>query len=177
MYKNDALNGQGWERWYDALQYEGDYLNSEFHGTGKLYNCFGEMIYEGPFENGWITETEIDRGDRVGAFKDQSVPTEHEDLYDACNEGIDIRSEVTGQVFDVFYKPNDYPGYCYLYLFNPYSNDYELTGVFYFLQKGEMPPEIDQVVTVWGTPQYLSTFTDTDGNEWTIPQIMAWNVE
>ena len=176
-YDNDALNGQGQEVWYDALQYEGGFSNSNYHGKGTLYNCFEDTVFTGEFENGFIVETEQARLERVNAFKSKSKSIKHEDLYTACQEGSDLCISWTGQVSDVYFDADNDPGYCYIYLFNPDTNDYEEVGVSYTLSKGEAPPAVEEIVTIWGTPQYLSSDTLEDGTEWTIPQVMAWTVE
>ncbi len=175
IYSNDMLNGQGYSAYQDRLIHEGEYLNGEFHNQGTLYNySSGEIIYTGSFNSGYIKETAENRLARVGAFKDQSIPSSVNELYDACASNTSIRSEISGTVFYVWQDDE------YVY-FQIYDNGVEsrdtVISFEYYLSEGETVPYEGQSVTVWGTTEYLESYTTEDGTEMTVPMIMAWNVE
>ena len=178
MYQNDYLNGIGWESWENGkIQYEGGYLDGEFDGQGTLYTSMGEVLYGGTFHNGFIQESAEDRAVRVGAIKDLCVAYPYDELYDVCDNETGDYAQVTGQIFDIYYYPETNPNYCYIYIYDPNGSGNEVTGIYYWISEGETPPVRDQTVTVWGTTQYLYSYTATDGGDWTIPQIEAWSVE
>ncbi len=178
QYQNDYLNGYGWEYWDDVLQYEGEYLDGEFNGQGTLYAYTGEVLYSGAFQNGFIYESAEDRADRVGTVKDQCATYSYQELYDACESGDNIYAKVTGKIFQIYYSPETNPVYCYIYIYNAKaSTNDEVTGVYYWLSEGEVPPVEDQTVTVWGPTHDLYSYTAIDDSDWTIPQIQAWSVE
>ena len=159
------------------LQYEGEYLDGELNGQGTLYTPMGEVLYSGEFQNGFIYESAEDRADRVGTIKDQCATYSYQELYDACESGDSIYAQVTGKIFNIYYYPETNPSYCYIYMYNTKSRDDEVTGVYYWISEGEVPPVMDQTITVWGTTQNLYSYTATDDSEWTIPQIEGWSVE
>ena len=177
LYQNDYLNGTGWESWDGVMQYEGEYVDSEFDGQGTLYTSMGEILYSGNFHNGFIQESDEDRAARVGAIKDQCTAYSYQELYDACENGTGVYAQVTGKIFDIYYYPETNPDYCYIYIYNTGGSGNEITGIYYWISEGETPPVMDQTVTVWGSMQYLYSFTATNGSDWTIPQIEAWSVE
>jgi len=177
-YEDDFLNGEGWESWYGILRYEGGYVDGYYHGQGTYYNYHGEIVYSGTFYYGIIQESAQDRSDRVGAFKDQSVPCTIDELYDACANEISIRAEVTGEIFQVFYYPETDPTSCEIriYLNGIQDADYVIE-INYLLSEGEALPVEGQSVTIWGTTEYLYTYTTYDGVDLTVPQLEAWSVE
>ena len=177
-YENDYLNGEGWESWYGVVQYAGEYLNGDYHGQGTYYNYHGEIIYSGTFYYGIIQESAQDRNARVGAFKDQSVPCTIDELYNACESEISIRAEVSGEIFQVFYYPESNPTLCEIRIYENGIQDAEhVIEIYYLLSEGEALPVEGQSVTVWGTTEYLFTYTTYDGVDLTVPQLEAWSVE
>jgi hypothetical protein len=56
-------------------------------------------------------------------------------------------------------------------------NTEDIVCVFYLLSAGETPPADGQSVTVWGTTEYLYTYTTVDDNVLTVPLLEAWTVE
>ena len=54
-YLNGESNGKG-KLYYnnDKLNFEGEFLNGEKNGQGKEYNMEGKIIYEGKYLNGNI---------------------------------------------------------------------------------------------------------------------------
>jgi hypothetical protein len=179
LYVNDTLNGQGQESWNGVLQYEGSYRNGEYHGQGTLYNSHSEIIYTGAFTDGLMQESAADRASRVGAFKDQTVPLDIGDLYGSCQEKVSMRVEMKGEIFDSWYYPSDSdPYFCDFLIYEQGVQNVErIVCVYYWLSAGETPPADGQSVTVWGTTEYLYTYTTTDGDELTVPLLMAFSIE
>jgi len=177
-YENDLLNGEGWEIWYGVVQYEGGYLDGEYNGQGTYYNYHGEILYSGAFNNGFIAESAQDRLNRVGAFKDQSVPSTVAELYSACEYEVSVRAQVTGEIFDIYVYPETNPSYCeYLIYVDGVWDTGSIIKVFYTLSEGEPVLAEGQIVTVWGTTEYLYSYTTVDGEYLTVPLIEAWSVE
>ena len=178
QYENDYLNGEGWESWYGVVQYEGGYLDGAYHGQGTYYNCHGEIVYSGTFYYGIIRESAQDRSDRVGAFKDQSVPCTMDELYSACDNELSIRAEVSGEIFWILYSPESSPTYCRMLIYVDGVCDQDhIIEVNYELSEGEALPVEGQTVTVWGTTEYLYSYTTYDGDYLTVPLLQAWSVE
>lgn len=177
-YENDRLNGEGWESWYGVVQYEGGYLEGVHHGQGTLYNQHGEIIYSGSFYHDFISENMQDRNARVGAFKDQSVVCTTAELYSACESEISIRAQITGEIFDIYYYPESSPTYCEILIYeNGVWDQDHIIQVFYTLSEGEALPTNEQTVTIWGTTEYLYSYTTMDGDYLTVPLLEAWSVE
>lgn len=178
MYRNDYLNGEGKEYLYGSLRYEGTYTDAYHNGQGTLYNHHGEVIFSGSFNYGYIQETPDARSARVGAFKDQSVPVTGSELYQACETETSIHAAITGTVFDIYvYDVND-QYYCDFLMYEQGIEDTaHIVLVYYRLTEGEPMVTDGQSVTVWGTTEYLYSYTSNSDEYLTVPLLEAWSVE
>jgi RNA polymerase subunit RPABC4/transcription elongation factor Spt4 len=177
-YENDSVNGQGWERWSGVMRYEGGYLDSKYNGQGKLYNYHGEIVYSGPFIGGIIQESTQNRLARVGAFKNRSLPSAPAELYGACQKKISMRAYVSGKIFQILQYPESNPTYCTIKIYADGVNARDnIVCVYYTLSEGEAVPKEGQMVKVWGTTEYLYSYTTNAGDYLTTPLLEAWSVE
>jgi hypothetical protein len=148
------------------------------NGIGTLYNSHSEAIYSGAFSFGYIEESAEARGARLSAFKDQSVVPTYAELYQACQDQVSMRSQISGTVLQVYEYDVDQQYYCDFLM---YEQGVEDTGrivrVYYRLSVGEAPVTEDQSVTVWGTSEYLYTYVSEEGDTLTVPHVEAFGVE
>ncbi len=178
MYRDDYLNGEGKEYLYGSLRYEGTYTDAYHNGQGTLYNHHGEVIFSGSFNYGFIQETPDARNARVGAFKDQSVPVTGNDLYQACETETSVHAAITGTVFDIFVYDVDDQYYCDFLMYEQGIEDSaHIVLVYYRLTEGEPMVTDGQSVTVWGTTEYLYSYTSNSDEYLTVPLLEAWSVE
>jgi hypothetical protein len=178
IYKNDYLNGNGYESLHGAKLYEGGFRNGYYHGPGTLYNQHGDVIYSGPFYYGLISESEDDRTARIDAFKILCVSPSVKTLYQSCKKGIKQCAKISGTILDIYYDNVENPTYCDFLIYEKNKSDTKhIVCVIYTLSEGEVPPAPDQSVTVWGTTEYLYSYTSSDNKELTVPLIKAFSVE
>ena len=177
-YKNDLLNGEGQEYWYDVLRYQGSYTDGVENGTGTLYNHHGEVIFTGTFNYGFIQETTEARSARVGAFKDLCIPATWDELYASCESEIGIYTQITGTVFDVFEYYEDQQYYCDFLMYEQgVEETTRIVQVYYRLSEGQSIVTVGQTVSVWGTTEYLYSYTSNSNEAIVAPLIEAWSVE
>lgn len=176
VYQNDDLNGAGKEYWNSKLIYEGIYVNNQYSGQGTLTNYHGDMVYTGNFNNGYFNETPEQRQARLEPFKAQAVELSHGEIYENATNETGQKVKMTGRVFQVYESREDQP---YFSDFLMYVNDdsSQIVQVYYRLNQGEAPLTENQMVTVWGTVEYLYTYTNDTGAEVTVPNVEAWSVE
>jgi hypothetical protein len=175
LYSNDYLS-EGEEYWGGVLRYEGGFANGTYNGQGTLYNYHGDVIYTGLFADGFISETAAARLSRVDAFKAQSAVYSWQELYDYADAELDIYAAVTGDVFQVY--EYDEPYYCDFLMYADGIHDVgHIVQVFYRLSEGEPMVEEDQTVTVWGTTEYIYSYTSVEDESISAPLIEAWTVE
>lgn len=109
---------------------------------------------------------------------DQSIIPTYAELYQACQDEVSIRSQITGTVFQIYEYEVDQQYYCD---FMMYEQGVEESGriiqVIYRLSLGESPITEGQSVTVWGTSEYLTTYDSEDGDTLTVPLVEAFGVE
>ena len=100
------------------------------------------------------------------------------ELYQACDSQISVRALITGTVFDVYeyYEDEQYYGDFLMYEQGVGNTD-RIVRVSYRLSEGELPITDGQNVTVWGTSEYLYSYTTNDNEYLTVPMIEAWSVE
>lgn len=178
IYKNDYLNGQGCETLYGATQYQGGFRHGCYHGQGTLFNQHGDTIYSGPFYYGLIQESADERSARIDAFKILCVTSPVKTLYQSCQYGAKKCAKISGTIFDIYYNNIENPTYCDFLIYEQNKSDSEhIVCVIYTLSEGEEPPAEGQSVTVWGTTEYLYSYTTTDGKDLTVPLIKAFSVE
>ena len=177
-YKDDYLNGEGQIISDGVVYYSGTLSNSVPNGIGTLYNSHSEAIYAGSFSNGYIDESAENRSARLGAFKDQSIAPAYAELYQACQDQVSIRSQITGTVFQVYEYDSDQQYYCDFLMYEQGVEDSgRIIQVYYRLSVGEAPVTEGQSVTVWGTSEYLYTYESEDGSVLTVPHVEAFGVE
>ena len=173
-YSGDYLNGQGREKLNGRIQYEGSYLNSEYHGQGALFDYYGEVIYSGTFTNGYITETPEARAARTNDLKSLCQVCSVDELLGMCEVDASQYCTVSGVVLNA----EQYGEYGYVQIFDQgiESNDVVIS-IDYWLSEGETLPEVGQWITVWGTTEYLYSYTSYDGLDMTVPLIQGWIIE
>lgn len=177
-YQNDYLNGESKQYWQGALRYEGSYTDAVQNGQGTLYNHHTEVIFSGLFVNGFFSETAEQRIARVGAFKDQSVVFPYQELYGYAQDEISVRAQVTGTVLQVYEYEENEQYYCDFLMYEQGVEEVDrVIQVYYRLSEGEPKVQEGQTVTVWGTTEYLYSYTSVEEEYLTVPQIEAWSVE
>lgn len=178
LYQDDYLNGEGQDYLYGMLRYEGGHTNGCQNGQGTLYNHHGETIFTGSFNYGYIQESAEARSARVGAFKDQSVPVTWAELYQACETETSVRAQITGTVFDIYVYDVEDQYYCDFLMYEQGVEDAgRIVQVYYRLTEGEPMVTDGQTITVWGTTEYLYSYTSNNDEYLTVPLIEAWSVE
>lgn len=178
IYKNDYLNGEGCESLYGATQYQGGFKNGCYHGQGTLYNQHGDIIYSGSFYYGLISESADDKNVRVEAFKILCAAPSAKTLYKSCENGTKQCAKISGTIFDIYYDNIENPTYCDFLIYEQNKSDTShIICVIYTLSEGEKPPFEDQSITIWGTTEYLYSYTTTDSKTLTVPLIKAFCVE
>lgn len=175
-YQNDLLNGEGKESFEKKLLYEGNYTDNRYDGAGKLYNYHGEVIYEGDFDMGYYQETTEQRKTRLDAFKGQTVESTYAELRENANNETGKKVKITGRVYQVYENYENQQYFCdFLLYYN--DNPNQIVQVYYRLNSGEKALVENQTVTVWGTVEYLYTYSTDTGQENTVPNVEAWSVE
>ena len=178
IYKNDFLNGEGSESLYGATQYQGGFRNGYYHGQGTLYNQHGDTIYSGIFYYGLISESADERRARVDAFNILCAAPSAKTLYKSCENGTKQCAKISGTIFDICYDNIENPTYCDFLIYEQDKSDINhIICVIYTLSEGEVAPFEGQAVTVWGTTEYLYSYTTKDGKDLTVPLIKAFCVE
>ena len=175
-YQADLLNGEGDEYLDNNLLYEGNYTDGEYDGQGTLYNYYGEVIYQGEFAMGYYNETADQRKVRLEPFKAQAAELSYAEIYDNANNQTGKKVKMTGRVYQVYENYENQPYFSdFLMILNDDPN--QMIQVYYRLNSGEKPLVENQMVTVWGTAEYLYTDTTDSGQGYTVPNIEAWSVE
>lgn len=175
-YANDLLNGEGKEYLNDNLMYEGNYADNKYDGQGTLYNYYGDVIYEGDFVDGFYNEKAADRKARLDPFKAQTTQLSYNEIYDIAKSENGKKVMMTGTVSYVFESYENQQYFCDFVL--DLNNDpNQMVLVYYRLNVDEKPIVVNQAVTVWGTAEYLYTYTSESGQQITMPNVEAWSVE
>lgn len=178
LYVNDYLNGAGKEYYMNALQYEGSYKNGVFNGQGTLYDYHGEAIFTGNFADGFMQETAEQRYARIGAFKYESVELSYYDLYNYAQNQYSVRTKVYGMVFDVYEYSEGSQYYCDFLMYEQGVQDTgRIICVYHWLSEGEPAVSVGQYINVWGTTEYLYSYTSENNEYLTVPLINSWCVE
>lgn len=176
-YQDDLLNGQGKEYLDEnQLVYEGNYTEGKYDGQGTLYNYYGDVIYQGPFAMGYYNETAAERKTRLDPFKAQASELSYTEIYDNANNQTGKKVKLTGRVYQVYENYENQQYYCD-FLMDLNDDPNQMVQVYYRLNSGEKPLVENQMVTVWGTVEYLYTYTSDSGKEYTVPNVEAWSVE
>lgn len=175
-YQDDLLNGQGKEYLDNNLIYEGNYTASTYDGQGTLYNYYGDVVYKGEFDMGYYNESAAARQTRLDLFKAQTAELSYAEVFDNANNQTGKKVKLTGQVSQVYENYENQQYFCdFLMVLNNDPN--QMVQVYYRLYSGEKPLVENQMVTVWGTVEYLYTYTSDSGQEYTVPNVEAWSVE
>lgn len=178
IYRNDFLNGDGYESLYGTTQYQGGFKNGHYHGKGTLYNQHGDTIYSGPFYYGLIRESADERSARIEAFEILCAAPSVKTLYKSCDNGTKQCAKINGTILDIYYDNIENPTYCDFLIYEQNKSDTKhIVCVIYTLSEGEEVPFEGQDVTIWGTTEYLYSYTTTDGKNLTVPLIKAFSVE
>ncbi len=175
-YENDLLNGPGTEYLNDNLLYEGNYTDNRYDGQGTLYNYYGEVIYKGDFDMGYYNETLVQRKARLDPFKGQTAELPYTEIVDNAKNETGKKVKMTGRVFQVYENYENQQYFCD-FIMDVNDDPNQMVQVYYRLNAGEAPRVEGQMVTVWGTVEYLYIYTSEDGQEHTIPNVEAWSVE
>ncbi len=176
QYRNDNVNGEGKEYWGGVLRYEGSFSENVYNGQGTFYNYHGDVIYTGLFVDGFISETAADRATRINAFAAQCGEYSWQELYDYADAQTDVNAVVTGQVLQVY--EYDEPYYCDFLIYEQgVQETNRIVQVFYRLSEGEPMVEEGQMVTVWGTTEYIYSYTSYEDEYLSVPLIEAWAAE
>lgn len=175
-YAGDYLNGQGAEYQGDILIYEGDFVNSVYHGQGKLLNIAGKTVYEGNFSYGFIDESTEERQARLAPFQQQCQTIAFEEYANNDQEYIGKDIQLTGRIFDVWepYEGEEY--YCDLLIYEQ-DNISNIARIVYYYGLNEAAFQDETIVNIWGTISGMYTYTTEDGRELTVPEIEAWSIQ
>lgn len=175
-YQNDLLNGSGQEYLDKNLLYDGNYTDNRYDGQGTLYNYYGEVIYEGDFDMGYYNETAVQRKVRLDPFKAQTAELSYAEILEAAKNETGNKVKMTGRVYQVYENFENQQYFCD-FIMDLNDDPNQMVQVYYRLNSGESPLVEGQMVTVWGTVEYLYTYTTDAGQENTIPNVEAWSVE
>lgn len=177
-YENDYLNGEGSLYLDGVLVYSGNFEDDYYHGFGTLYNYHGDVIYSGEWYYGYISETAEAHAQRIDAFKAVSSPYTASDLYTICESEADVNAQVTGTVFFVYEYSEEETYYCDFMMYEGGIEDTaHIVCVLHRMNTDETLVTVGQTVTVWGTTEYLYSYTSVDNNYLTVPLVRAWSVE
>lgn len=175
-YENDLLNGLGQEYLDGNLLYEGNYTDNRYDGEGTLYNYYGEVIYEGDFDMGYYNETLVQRKARLDPFKAQTAELSYAEIFENAQNQTGKKVKMTGRIYYIYENYENQQYFCD-FIMDVNDDPNQMVQVYYRLNAGEKPFTEGQMVTVWGTVEYLYTDTYDDGQEYTIPNVEAWSVE
>ncbi|WP_414733297.1 hypothetical protein [Acetobacterium carbinolicum] len=175
-YQNDLLNGPGQEYLDKKLLYDGNYTDNRYDGQGTLYNYYGDIIYEGNFDMGYYDETTVQRKARLDPFKAQTTELSYADVVEAAKNETGNKVKMTGRVYQVYENFENQHYFCD-FIMDLNDDPNQMVQVYYRLNSGESPFVEGQMVTVWGTVEYLYTDTTDDGQQYSIPNVEAWSVE
>nr|WP_320027077.1 hypothetical protein [uncultured Acetobacterium sp.] len=176
-YQDDLLNGEGKEYLDEnQLVYEGNYTDNKYDGQGTLYNYNGDVIYSGEFNMGYYNETLAERKVRLDPFKAQASELTYAEIYDNAKNQTGKVVKMTGRVYQVYENYENQQYFCD-FLMDLNDDPNQMVQVYYRLNSGEKPLAENQMVTVWGTVEYLYTYTTDGGVEYTVPNVEAWSVE
>ncbi|MEL7662059.1 hypothetical protein [Acetobacterium wieringae] len=175
-YKDDYLTGEGKEYLDGNLLYEGNFDKSQYDRHGILYNYYGDVIYEGDFVLGFYNETAAQRKARLDPFKAQTSEISYAEIVDNAKNETGKKVKMTGRVFQVYENYENQQYFCD-FIMDMNDDPNQMVQVYYRLNVDEAPLVEGQMVTVWGTVEYLYTFTSDGGQEYTIPNVEAWSVE
>ena len=85
---------------------------------------------------------------------------------------------MTGKVLQVYEYDEDAQYYCDFLMYEQGVEDIgRIVQVYYRLSEGEPKVQEGQTVTVWGTTEYLYSYTSVEDDYITCPQMEAWAVE
>ncbi|MEO1815884.1 MAG: hypothetical protein ABGU93_09890 [Acetobacterium sp.] len=175
-YKNDYLSGEGKEYLDGNLLYEGNFDQNQYDRQGILYNYYGDVIYEGDFVLGFYNETAAQRKARLDPFKAQTAEISYAEIFDNAKNETGKKVKLTGRVFQVYENYENQQYFCD-FIIDANDDPNQMVQVYYRLNVDEAPLVEGQMVTVWGTVEYLYTYTTEAGEEFTIPNVEAWSVE
>lgn len=175
-YVNDQLNGEGEESLDDSLIYKGTFRDNEYNGYGTLYNAHGYMIYAGEFAEGYYQESLADRQARLEWIKLSAKELTYPEIIDNAQKESGQEVKITGKILKIYPPSEDKP--CFFdFLLAVNGDEAQQVLVFYRLNDGEDLMKENQEVNVWGTVEFMYTYTSEDGKELTVPNIEAWSVE
>lgn len=177
-YASDYLNGEGQESSNGMLVYQGGYANNVYDGYGTFYGYYGDVIYQGNWSLGEISETPEEKIARADAFKPSCVATSRADIYATCESDMLAYVQFTGTVFDVYEDADGSAQYVDLlvYVDGVEASD-QIIQIDYILSVDEAIPVEGQVVTVWGGTDYLYSYDTESGEALTVPAIDARVIE
>ncbi len=205
-WENGAMSGYGTTTWLtDGLEYRGQYRDNQptqgewlvdgasvytggfkmcaecgenvFHGTGKLTNRLGRVIYEGGFADGLLDETAEGRAARAQALDPQCGRLTGEGytgFLNAADGGKGKLLKLEGRVGEVILDEGHGRGQ--FILLNE-GKAAEPILVDYRYGTGEERAEAGRALTVWGTVTGLRRETDSRGRELTLPAMDADVIE
>ena len=161
-YLNGERNGKG--KLYDFtgdLEYEGEFLNGEKNGKGKFFDCMGEVEYEGEYLNGYR------HGKGKNYFPEGQLRFEGEYLYGSKIKGkeyINGKLEYEGEY--LFNKKWDGKGYD------------EKGNVIYELKNGNgYAKEFNQDGYLDFEGEYINGFRNGKGKEYIFQGILEFEGE
>ncbi|AFA49767.1 MORN repeat-containing protein [Acetobacterium woodii] len=175
-YQDDLLNGQGEESLNGKLLYAGNYTDNRYDGQGILYNYNGEVIYDGDFDMGYYNETANQREARLNPFKAQATEMPYTKIVEEATNKTGEKIKMTGRIYQVYENYENQQYFCD-FIMDVNDDPNQMVQVYYRLNTGENPFVEGQMVTVWGTVEYLYTYSSEGGAQNSIPNVEAWSVE
>jgi hypothetical protein len=113
---------------------------------------------------------------RLDPFKAQTAEISYAEIVDNAKNETGKKVKMTGRVFQVYENYENQQYFCD-FIMDVNDDPNQMVQVYYRLNSGEAPLVEGQMVTVWGTVEYLYTYTTDGGEENTIPNVEAWSVE
>ena len=125
---------------------------------------------------GYYNETAVQRKARLDPFKAQTAELSYAEIFEQAKNETGAKVKMTGRVFQVYENFENQQYFCD-FIIDVNDDPNQMVQVYYRLNSGESPLVEGQMVTVWGTVEYLYTYTTDAGQENTIPNVEAWSVE